>query len=210
VRVLTTHRGAATGIDHLSDYALTLEGLAVDVPMARAVREGRLAVPDGDVQSDMGLAVRDVLAAAGFVRYEISNFAREASRCAHNLGYWQGRPYLGLGVGAYGATLSRRYGNTREPRAYLAALAEARLPPGESEHLGSDTRFTERVFLGLRLSEGLDLVALAEEFGSEAVNSLRRKALALVDSLLLSLSDERLMLNEAGLDLHSELCARLL
>jgi oxygen-independent coproporphyrinogen-3 oxidase len=203
-------RGAATGVDHVSDYALTLEGLAVDVPMARAVREGRLDVPDGDVQSEMGTAVRAELSAGGFVRYEISNFARGGARCLHNLGYWQGRPYLGLGVGAYGATDSRRYGNTRDPRAYLAALGEGRLPPGESEPLGAETRFSERVFLGLRLSEGLELSSLEEEFGPAQVDTLRRKARELGDPEFLSLQGQRLRLSERGLDLHSELCARLL
>ena len=210
-------RGAATGVDHVSDYALTLEGLAVEVPMARAVRDGRLRVPDGDMQSDMGAAVREELRAAGFVRYEISNFARAGARCQHNLGYWRGAPYLGVGVGAYGASLDRRYGNAREPSAYLAALAECRLPPGDSESLADEVRFSERVFLGLRLTDGLDLRALAEEFGEAPVARLKEAARPLlagaideVPSPYLSLNDDRLVLSEAGLDLHSELSARLL
>jgi oxygen-independent coproporphyrinogen-3 oxidase len=210
-------RGAATGVDHVSDYALTLEGLAVDVPMARAVRDGRLQVPNGDVQSDMGAAVREELRAAGFARYEISNFARGDARCAHNLGYWNGRPYLGIGVGAYGATRSRRYGNGRDPQAYLTALAEGRLPAGESEPLDDGVRFSERVFLGLRLSEGLDLRALVDEFGEAPVGLLREKARRLANGAshggpgpYLSVDPERIVLSEAGLDLHSELAARLL
>jgi putative oxygen-independent coproporphyrinogen III oxidase len=203
-------RGVDTGVDHLSNYALTLDGLAVEVPMARAVREGRLRVPDADLQSDMGAAVREELLRGGLVRYEVSNFARGAARCAHNLGYWRGHPYLGLGVGAYGASGARRYGNTRDVRVYLAALAEGRLPAGESEPLDADARFAERVFLGLRLCEGLALGALAKEFGTPPVEALRRKALLLADSQLLTLREERLVLSEAGLDLHSEISARLL
>jgi oxygen-independent coproporphyrinogen-3 oxidase len=213
-------RAAATGVDHVSDYALTLEGLAVEVPMARAVREGRLRVPDGDAQADMGHAVRGELHAAGFARYEISNFARRGSRCAHNLGYWSGAPYLGVGVGAFGASATRRYGNARDPVAYLAALSEGQLPPGESESLPETVRFSERIFLGLRLIEGLDLRALAREFGEGPVGNLRQKAERLqraappgLDGPLgahLILEPDRLALTEGGLDLHSEIAARLL
>jgi putative oxygen-independent coproporphyrinogen III oxidase len=210
-------RGAATGVDHVSDYALTLEGLAVEVPMARAVRDGRLRVPDGDTQSDMGEAVRQELRGAGFTRYEISNFARNGARCAHNLGYWNGLPYLGVGVGAYGATPARRYGNGRDPTAYLAALADGHLPPGESETLTADLRFSERVFLSLRLTEGLDLRALATEFGDAPVSRLKDKALQLLAgggreaaNPYLALDQDRLALTDAGFDLHSEIAARLL
>ena len=83
--------------------------LAVDVPMARAQRSGKIRIPDGDAQAEMGLRLRGALAAAGFARYEVSNFARGGARSIHNLGYWQGRPYLGLGVGAAGATDAGRY-----------------------------------------------------------------------------------------------------
>jgi oxygen-independent coproporphyrinogen-3 oxidase len=199
---------------------LTLEGLAVDVPMARAVREGRLRVPDGDAQADMGHAVRSELRAAGFARYEISNFARDGSRCAHNLGYWSGAPYLGVGVGAFGATAVRRYGNARDPAAYLAALSEGRLPPGESESLPDAVRLSERIFLGLRLIDGIDLRALAREFGENPVLELWQKAIRLQQAAPsgqrgalgthLTVEQDRIALTEGGLDLHSEIAARLL
>jgi putative oxygen-independent coproporphyrinogen III oxidase len=201
-------RAASSGANHLSAYALTLEELAVDVPMARAWREGRLAVPDPDRQAEMGGAIREVWAEAGFERYEISNFARAGARSLHNVGYWKGLPFLGLGVGAFGDDGRIRYGNPRDSATYLEALRRRELPPGESEEVGHSARFSERVFLGLRLVEGVDLEDLVRDFGAGPVKALREKALPLDDCV--RLEGSRLSLTERGLDLHSEVSARLL
>jgi putative oxygen-independent coproporphyrinogen III oxidase len=201
-------RTAALGVHHASAYALTLDELAVPVPMARAVEGGRLRVPDADAQADMGQALREALAAGGLARYEVSNFAREASsRSVHNLGYWEGRPYLGLGVGASGATPVSRYANARGSAGYLAALEGGRLPAGETEALDGDVRFRERVMLGLRLVEGLDLEALRAEFGEERLAGLRAAGVKLGG--LVELDGARLRLTDRGLDLHSEVALRL-
>ncbi len=201
-------RAAALGVHHVSAYALTLDELAVDVPMARAQRQGKIRIPDGEAQAEMGRRLRETLAVAGFARYEVSNFARDGARSIHNLGYWLGRPYLGLGVGAAGATEARRYTNGRGARAYLEALEGARLPAGEDDPFDDDIRFRERVFLGLRLVEGLALGALEERFG-ERVAELRARAAQSVAGGLAELTADRLRLTELGLDLHSEIAARL-
>jgi oxygen-independent coproporphyrinogen-3 oxidase len=187
---------------------LTLEELAVDVPMARAWREGRLWIPDGDQQAEMGAAVREALSAAGFERYEISNFARAGARSVHNLGYWEGHPFVGLGVGAFGDDGRERYGNPRDSKSYLHAIGEGRLPAGVREEIRSPARFSERVFLGLRLVEGVDLKRLGDAFGREPVDALRQKAAPLAD--LVRLTATRISLTERGMDLHSEVAARLL
>jgi putative oxygen-independent coproporphyrinogen III oxidase len=201
-------RAVATGAQHLSAYALTLEELAVDVPMARAWREGRLGVPDGDQQAEMGAAIREVLGASGFERYEISNFARAGARSVHNLGYWTGHPFLGLGVGAFGDDGTVRYGNPRDSASYLGALQEGRLPAGEREEVRSSARFSERVFLGLRLVEGVDLERLARDFGGAPVAALRQRAAPLAD--LVRGAGSHLALTDRGMDLHSEVAAKLL
>jgi oxygen-independent coproporphyrinogen-3 oxidase len=202
-------RAASLGIHHVSAYALTLDELAVDVPMARAQRSGKLLVPDGDAQAEMGRRLRETLAAAGFTRYEVSNFARGGARSIHNLGYWEGRPYLGLGVGAAGATEARRYTNGRGAKPYLEALEAGRLPAGEDDPFDDDIRFRERVYLGLRLIEGLALGPLGERFGEARVAELRARAAPLVSGGLAGIEDGRLRLTERGLDLHSEIALRL-
>ena len=92
-------RAAALGADHVSCYALTLTALAVDVPMARAVRKGRLKLPGDDEQAAMGESIRAALVAAGLHRYEISNFARPGSESVHNGLYWSGAEYVAAGPG---------------------------------------------------------------------------------------------------------------
>ena len=199
-----------SGVQHVSNYGLTLDELAVDVPLSKWVREGRVQVPDADGQADLGQAARAALVAGGLERYEISNFARPGAMSRHNLGYWAGEPYLGLGVGAYGATPVERYGNPRGVAAYLGPLTQGTLPIGERDPLTVDARFRERVFLGLRLVRGLSLGALALEFGDAAVARLRASAGPFVRMGMVVLEADALRLTEAGLDLHSELAVRLL
>ncbi len=202
-------RTASLGVPHVSAYALTLDELAVEVPMARLARSGRLRLPDADDQAAMGGAVREELASGGLPRYEISNHAREGNRARHNLGYWLAEPYLGLGVGAAGALATGRYTNARPTGPYFESLERGELPPGERDPLDRDARRSERIFLGLRLVEGLDLAAFAAAFGGADAAALRERARPLAELGLASLSRDRLALTERGLDLHGELCARL-
>ena len=125
-------------MSHVSSYALTLDELAVDVPMAKWVRQGRVEVASADRQADLGQVVRETLEAGGLRRYEISNYARPGAESVHNTGYWIGDPYVGLGVGAFGADLAERYGNTRQISPYLEALGRGELPQGEREALDSE------------------------------------------------------------------------
>ena len=96
----------ALGPEHISCYALTLTGLAEEVPMARALRRGELALPDDEVVSDMGDAVRAELAQGGYARYEISNYARRGREAVHNSLYWRGGEY-GRRVAAPAASCAR-------------------------------------------------------------------------------------------------------
>ncbi len=199
-----------SGVSHVSSYALTLEELAVDVPMAKWVRQGRVEVAGSDRQADLGQVVRETLRAGGLARYEISNFAKTGCESVHNLGYWIGEPYLGLGVGAFGADRDLRYGNTRQIAPYLEALGRGELPPGERDVLGPDSRLRERVFLGLRLVRGLSLSEISSEFGAAHATALRLAAAPMLERGLADLIDDRLRLTDAGMDLHSEIAARLM
>src|SRR5262249_25948301 len=118
----------------------------------------------------------------GFVHYEISNYAKPGDESRHNLGYWRGVDYLGLGVAAYG-TLSLpggaavRYRNLPDPARYARALREGPGLPVESEEpLDPETRLRERIMLGLRLAEGLDLEAAARALGVAAWTVERKRA----------------------------------
>jgi oxygen-independent coproporphyrinogen-3 oxidase len=129
--------------------------------------------------------VVDTLTAAGYRWYETANFCRapdEAGgrdlRAGHNLGYWLGRDYLGLGVGAVSTIDGVRRRNTPKLGAYLSALARGGAPEREEEPLGEDVRKRERVLLGLRLDEPLVLDGLEPAVDRDAVARLERMGLA--------------------------------
>ena len=103
------------------------------------------------------------VAAAGFTRYEISNYARPGYACRHNLLYWQGQDYLGLGPSAQSYLDGRRFGNAVSVDDYCRTLEEGRLPVAESELLSEDQRQRERIVFGLRLIDGVDRTLLRHE-----------------------------------------------
>jgi oxygen-independent coproporphyrinogen III oxidase len=129
--------------------------------------------------------VVDVLTAAGYRWYETANFCLEAERAGgrdlrsrHNLAYWRGRDYLGLGIGAVSTVGNRRWRNAPRLRPYLEALADARRPPREEEPLPAKVRMRERAMLGLRLDQPLALATV--EGTLDPTGMARMEALALV------------------------------
>jgi putative oxygen-independent coproporphyrinogen III oxidase len=124
------------------------------------------------------------LTAAGFRWYETANFCRQPSpvegrdlRSRHNLAYWRGRDYLGLGIGAVSTIDGRRWRTTPRLGRYLAALRAGQGPEREVELLAEQVRRSERVLLGLRLDEPLQLAGLAEALDADAVDRLERLGL---------------------------------
>jgi putative oxygen-independent coproporphyrinogen III oxidase len=149
------------GAEHLSPYQLTIEaGTAFD----RAVRRGVFAPPDGDVGAALFETTQDVLQAAGFEAYEVSNHARgAAARSRHNLIYWQGCDYVGAGPGAHGRIttggLRQATHAAARPADYIARVSETGLGFARCEALDPREAAQERLLSGLRITEG---VALAE------------------------------------------------
>jgi oxygen-independent coproporphyrinogen-3 oxidase len=140
------------GPDHLSAYALVVEE---GTRLAGQVRRGDVAAPDDDEMADRYLAADEVLGAAGFEWYEVSNWAREdRQRARHNEGYWLGHDWWGVGPGAHSHVRGTRWWNVRHPAAYASRLADGRSPAQAREVLDGEQRRAERVLLGIRLREG--------------------------------------------------------
>ncbi|HET7173880.1 MAG TPA: radical SAM family heme chaperone HemW [Nocardioidaceae bacterium] len=178
----------AVAPDHLSAYALTVEA---GTALARKVRRGELPPPDGDDQADKYELADELLTAAGFGWYEVSNWARaEASRCRHNLGYWRGADWWGVGPGAHSHVGGVRWWNVKHPAAYAARLRGGESPAAAREALDADTRRRERVMLELRLRDGLSLDALDE--------TAVRAAPRLVEDCLVAAEAGRLVLTRRG------------
>ncbi|MBA2529670.1 MAG: coproporphyrinogen III oxidase [Euzebyales bacterium] len=189
----------AAGTDHVSAYALTVEP---NTEYAARIRRGAAPAPDDDVQATR-MAVADArLTAAGFARYEVSNWARPGQECRHNLTYWRGGNWLGVGAGAHGHWVGRRWWSLRAPGRYAdVALSGASTTSGE-EVLTGDQRRTERLWLGLRTVEG---VSRAEVEPLDAAEVRR-----LVCADLLSDAPKRLRPTASGLRVADGLTSRLL
>src|ERR1700691_4211932 len=163
----------AAGPDHVSAYALTVEP---GTRLAARVRRGELPAPDDDVLADRYLLADEMLTAAGLDWYEISNWAaggnRGPSRCAHNMLYWTGGDWWGIGPGAHSHVGGTRWWNVRHPSAYAARLAEGRSPAQARELLTADDQLLEQIMLGARLRDGLPLRVLTATALASAERSM--------------------------------------
>ena len=160
----SVRQARALAPQHISIYGLQVEeGTA----FARAQAAGRLALPSDEESEAMYDYMTTALPAAGYARYEISNFARPGFESRHNLGYWQDVPYLGVGAAAHSYLDGQRYENPRGIEEYLAALRESGRARREEEPLTRATSMEEFAFLVLRTARGIDRARFAARFGCE-------------------------------------------
>jgi oxygen-independent coproporphyrinogen III oxidase len=151
----------ATGVDHLSVYELTIEDRTA---FGQRVKSGRLVPLDEDALTDLYISTHDALTAAGFEHYEISSYARPRKRAVHNSLYWQGAPFLGLGVGAASLSIAsdgsgERATNPRRAAEYMAAPGT----PAERVAIAPAEMAADRTWLGLRTSDGVEEAMLPTE-----------------------------------------------
>src|SRR4051794_3795304 len=180
-----------TGADHVSAYSLIVEP---GTRLAAQVKRGELPMPDDDVLAARYVMADETLQAAGFEWYEVSNWARSpAARCRHNLLYWTGGDWWGVGPGAHSHGGGVRWWNVKHPAAYAERLARYSSPTHAREQLDDEARRFEDVMLRLRLVEGLPLDTLSAG-GRGAVDQVA--ADGLVDANLLDAG--RLVLTQRG------------
>ncbi len=154
----TLDAALACAPDHVSAYSLIVED---GTALARRVRRGELPMPDEDDLADKYVQADERLRAAGLGWYEVSNWARDdAARCRHNLGYWSGAAWWGIGPGAHSHVGGVRWWNVKHPAAYAGRLAGGESPAHARELLDAGTRQVERVLLEVRLRSGLDVAVL--------------------------------------------------
>ncbi len=155
--------------DHVSAYSLIVED---GTALARQIRRGEVAMPDEDDLADKYLLVDERLGGAGLEWYEVSNWAKDAaSRCRHNLLYWTGGDWWGVGPGAHSHVGGVRWWNVKHPAAYAERLARGVTPAHSREVLDDESRRVERVLLELRLRDGLP-VSVLDATGRAAVARL--------------------------------------
>jgi putative oxygen-independent coproporphyrinogen III oxidase len=168
--------------DHISAYALIVED---GTKLARQIRRGEVAEPDDDLAADMYELADAVLTAAGYEWYEVSNWARAVAepvegatvldgaehRSRHNLAYWQGHDWWGVGPGAHSHVGGVRWWNVKHPAAYADRITAGLSPGAGRETLDDETRRVERVLLAVRIRDGLPIAELTSD-GRTAVAGL--------------------------------------
>ena len=149
--------------EHISVYGLTVEE---GTPFAAAEAQGKLALPTEDAAEEMYDWLTAALPARGYVRYEISNFARQGCESRHNLGYWRNVPYLGVGAAAHGYVDGVRWGNEPDTEKYIRAIQTGRSvrTPEDTERTRTNA-MEEYAFLALRTREGIDTADFSRAFG---------------------------------------------
>jgi oxygen-independent coproporphyrinogen-3 oxidase len=159
--------------DHLSCYELEAK------PGTRFThRYGDELVRQGEAMEGYFQRVVERLVAAGYRWYETANFCRPGRQSRHNLGYWLGRDYLGLGIGAVSTVAGLRWRNAPSLGGYLRALEYAGAPARELEPIDGETHRRERLMLGLRLDEPVPFADVAGAVNEEALARLERLGLA--------------------------------
>jgi oxygen-independent coproporphyrinogen-3 oxidase len=153
--------------EHVSVYLLEVdEGSRLGSELlCGGTRYSAPAVPSDEAMVECYDLARSSLSAAGYLHYEISNFARPGFRSVHNLKYWRRQPYLGFGAGAHSFSGVERWANAHDGAAYVEAIAAGELRLEQLEKVSPEQALDEELFLGLRQLSGIDLEYLQRVYG---------------------------------------------
>jgi oxygen-independent coproporphyrinogen-3 oxidase len=189
--------------EHFSCYQLTVED---DTPLGKRCRAGEFVLPDDDEQYEFFVKTSAMLTGAGYIHYEVSNFARSDTLVSgHNSKYWNHSPYLGLGPAAHSFSENRRWWNKSNLAEYLADIGAGRPPVARSETLSSGELRLEALFLGFRTKEGIHLEDFNARFSCDLLYEKSDVIGKLLDSGLLRIDGGYLRPTSSGLALADSL-----
>ncbi len=194
---------AALHPEHISAYSLIIEE---GTPFAKR----KLNLPDEDTEYRMYEDTAGILAEYGYEQYEISNYAKKALACQHNVGYWTRKEYLGLGLGAASLWGNQRFSNTSDFSAYLKESGSPEKIRENRETLSLEDEMSEFMFLGLRMTEGVSKAEFLEGFGTP-IESVYGNVLDKYKSVgLLEEKEGRIFLTRAGIHVSNGVMAEFL
>ncbi len=195
--------------EHLSCYGLSLEpGTPLAEGLAEAPEDERQLPPEREL-AHMYMHTGDILEDAGYLQYEISNFARLGQACRHNQACWEGRDYLGLGPGATSTLGSLRWTNPEDLRAWAELVREHRIGLHQRETLSPEILAQERLMLALRTAKGLDLAEYRALSGQNLLATHSAIIQALRQKELVRLNKGRLRLTRTGMLVSSSIIRAL-
>ena len=200
----TLKRVCALKPEHISAYSLIIEP---DTPFydKYGSEEGSMLLPDENIDREMYALTKNILREHGYERYEISNYAKPGRECRHNIGYWTGVSYLGLGVGASGYVMNRRFDVESDYKKYMSVKMQQDITPlyCDLEELDIKANMEEFMFLGLRLTRGVSRHEFNERFGVDMFEVFDRQIKKNSMLKLMEYNSPYLRLTEKGLDLSN-------
>ena len=207
----TLRKAADLGPEHISAYSLIIEeGTPFyerygDESGEDENKGNHLPpLPDEDTEREIYKATEKILAEYGYHRYEISNYAKTGYECRHNLGYWERKEYLGLGLGASSLLSECRFHNTADMGKYLRLYENAGTDICEDiEHLSVEDQMEEFMFLGLRKTVGISVDDFRKAFGKEIREVYGEQMRKLEEQRLIEYSGNRVRLTERGTDISN-------
>lgn len=194
--------------EHISSYSLILEE-GTDFWENPEIEE---QLPSEQTERRMYHCTNKYLKAAGYERYEISNYSKAGYACRHNQAYWTGKEYLGFGIGAASYWNGQRFHNTNSMQEYLKNCAEGRIDANRRD-VTADTvksRMEEYMFLGLRLTAGVSIAEFERRFGMPMENVYGAVITSYQGQGLLQIRNGSLQLTEAGIDVSNRIMADFL
>ena len=192
-------------VPHISSYALTLEPKTV---LERFVDKGLVSTLDENVVEAQFHHLVDTLTQAGYDHYELSSFGKSGYHSQNNMGYWQGKTYLGIGPSAHGFDGNQRYWNVSNNASYMQQITKGELPQ-TIEKLSVVDRFNESIMVGLRASWGVSLQAMENDLGLRYRQHLEDQAKRFVDEGLLHIDNNALKTTPKGAFLADGISADL-
>ena len=198
----TLDEALALAPTHLSVYSLQIEE---GTPFYE--KRTALPLPDEDEEREMAARLAERLHAAGYHRYEISNYAKEGYECRHNLRYWQMQDYLGLGLAAHSLVGDRRFYNGEDLSAYLADPLSILC---EEERLDDAAREFETIMLGLRLARGISETTFSQAFGYGFFEKYGARLAPFLEAGLVCTDKTRTYLTDAGMALSNTILSEIL
>lgn len=194
--------------EHMSLYALTLEP---EEPLFKEIESGVLPEISADTAAGQYELAEQLLEKHGYIHYEISNWAKPGFECHHNLVYWQGGEYLGIGVAAHSYVDNRRSANTTDLDRYVESVSHNRLPPQEvDETITPEMEIAESIILGLRLCNGIDIKDFKKRFNIDIMKRYGRQIEELLDAGLIKKDNSAIKLTQRGRLLGNEVFWRFL
>ncbi|TJX14740.1 oxygen-independent coproporphyrinogen III oxidase [Tissierella creatinini] len=188
------------GANHISLYSLIIEDNTI---LNKWYKKGLLELPSEDMDREMYHKAVELLENKGYKQYEISNFAKPAYECKHNLIYWKVKPYLGLGLSSHSNLFNKRFWNTSNLKFYNDILAKGKSPIEGEEIIPKDVELVEYLILGLRLNDGIIKEEFKSRFNIELDNIYRKVIDKHVKGGLLYEDEKSIKLTKMGRDLSN-------